>query len=140
MEEKLTKKRLRLSCTRQGKNGSHLESAAPNIYTKVRSVVRPAHTNGVYEALVDVGGIAKTGNAGRSTMFPASWTKQFTVDSVNLAFANKGASPIKSIPGSDTFRGIANGVEIEMYVSTKPGSTFGKITSAFPAKTPLNGW
>lgn len=74
---------------------------------------------------VEVNGVAKTSNGGRSTFFPESWTAQEVVDAINEAFNNK-----EFVPGtSNTYIGeISNGMQIEMYINNFTN----KIISAFP--------
>lgn len=81
--------------------------------------------DGVYTAKVEVDGIAKTSNGGKSSFFPESWSAQDVVDNINEAYDNK-----IFIEGTDnTYRGECDeGVEIEMYIDNNSG----KIISAFP--------
>lgn len=80
---------------------------------------------GVYTAKVEVDGVAKTSNGGKSSFFPESWSAQDVVDNINEAYSNK-----VFIKGTDnTYRGECDeGVEIEMYIDNNSG----KIISAFP--------
>lgn len=77
---------------------------------------------GVYEAKVEVKGIAKTSNGGYSTFFPDSLSPQQVVDAINEAYANKQLIRSNIFVGSSQ-----SGIDIEMYLTED-----GKIISAFP--------
>lgn len=80
---------------------------------------------GVYTGKVEVSGVPKTSNGGKSTFFPENWTPQDVVDAINEAFTNK-----EFVQGTrNTYIGeLKNGMQIEMYID----STTNKIISAFP--------
>ena len=82
---------------------------------------------GVYEAKVEVNGIPKVNNGGRSTFFPDTWSPQEVVDAINEAFKNK-----QFVEGTrNTYIGkLSNGMKIQMFID----STTNKIISAFPVK------
>ena len=82
---------------------------------------------GIYTGNVEVNGIVKTSNGGKSTFFPENWTAQEVVDAINEAFANK-----EFVQGTrNTFIGeLSNGMQIEMYID----NTTNKIISAFPVQ------
>lgn len=44
---------------------------------------------GVFEAKVEVNGVAKVSNGGISSFFPKNWSAQKAVDTINEAFVNK---------------------------------------------------
>ena len=80
---------------------------------------------GVYTGKVEVGGVPKISNGGKSTFFPEGWTAQEVIDAINQAFNNK-----EFVQGTrNTYRGkAANGLKIEMYIDNATN----KIISAFP--------
>lgn len=103
--------------------GYHTESI-PNEHGSVISGTESApDENGVYEAKVQVNGKKKSGNNGRSTLYPKAWDAQQVVDAINEAYDNR-----VFVKGSDNvYRGTANGITIEMYLTDNE-----KIISAFP--------
>ncbi|MGL5870187.1 EndoU domain-containing protein [Clostridium chrysemydis] len=80
---------------------------------------------GVYTAEVEVDGVKKTSNKGRSTLYPKDWTPQQVVDAINEAYNDR-----QYVKGSkDTYMGeTKEGMQISMYLDQKTG----KIISAFP--------
>jgi hypothetical protein len=82
---------------------------------------------GVYEAKVEVNGIPKISNGGKSTFFPKHWSPQQVVDAINEAFDNK-----QFVNGTkNTYVGkLSNGMKIQMYIDNATN----KIISAFPVK------
>lgn len=78
--------------------------------------------HGVYEAKVEVSGVAKTSNGGKSTFFPVEWHAQEVVDAINEAYE------AKSFKTGNTYEGLtAEGQIIQMYIDQNE-----KIISAFP--------
>ena len=80
---------------------------------------------GVYTGKVEINGIPKLSNGGKSTFFPDGWSAQDVVNSINEAFNNK-----KFVEGTrNTYRGkTMDGIKIEMYID----KISNKIISAFP--------
>lgn len=80
---------------------------------------------GVYTAKVEVNGVLKTANGGKSSFFPKTWNAQDIIDGINEAFNSK-----EFVYGTkNTFIGeTSSGIEVEMYIDR----TTGKIISAFP--------
>ena len=80
---------------------------------------------GIYTGNVEVNGIVKTSNGGKSTFFLENWTAQEVVDAINEAFANK-----EFVQGTrNTYRGkTISRLKIEMYIDEATN----KIISAFP--------
>lgn len=77
---------------------------------------------GVYEAQVEVEGVAKKSNRGFSTFFPDEWDSQDVVDAINEAYE---ASEWLS---GNTYQGLSkDGVTIQMYLDEQE-----RIISAFP--------
>lgn len=77
---------------------------------------------GVYEAKVEVSGVAKTSNGGKSTFFPLEWTSQDVIDAINEAYIER-----QFISGN-TYEGLTSeGQAIRMYLDDKD-----LIISAFP--------
>lgn len=81
----------------------------------------------MYEAKVEVNGIPKVSNGGKSTFFPQDWSPQQVVDAINEAFDNK-----QFVKGSkNTYVGkLNNGMQIQMFID----NITNKIISAFPVK------
>lgn len=81
----------------------------------------------VYTGKVEVSGVPKISNGGKSIFFPEGWTAQDVADAINEAFNNK-----KFVQGtSNTYVGeLSNGMQIEMYID----NVTGKIISAFPVQ------
>ena len=105
--------------------GFHYEGM-PSAKGKVISGTEiPPNQFGVYIAQVEVNGVPKVSNGGKSSFFPKDWDAQKIVNSINEAFENK-----KLVEGTrNTFRGLtSNELEIEMYID----NVSGKIISAFP--------
>ena len=80
---------------------------------------------GIYTGKVEISGIAKTTNGGKSTFFPESWTAQDIVDAINEAYSDK-----EFVKGTvNTYIGeTKSGIQIEMYID----KITNKIISAFP--------
>lgn len=77
---------------------------------------------GVYEAEIEVDGVRKTSNGGKSSFFPDKWTAQQVVDAINEAY------DVKQFLTGNTYEGITkDGVVIRMYLDQQD-----KIISAFP--------
>ncbi len=78
--------------------------------------------HGVYEAKVEVSGVAKTSNGGKSSFFPDEWNAQEVVDAINEAYEDRNF-----ITGN-TYEGFSTeGVLISMYLDQND-----QIISAFP--------
>ena len=78
---------------------------------------------GIYTGRVEISGIAKTANGGKSTFFPESWTAQDIVDGINEAYNNR---IFKS--GNEFYGYTSKGLKIRMYIDVNSD----KIISAFP--------
>lgn len=77
---------------------------------------------GIYEAEVQVKGIKKKSNRGRSTFFPKNWSAQHVVDKINEAYETK------DFIHGNTYEGMTSeGIIIRMYLNHDD-----KIISAFP--------
>lgn len=79
-------------------------------------------SNGVYNAEVEVDGVAKTSNRGRSSFYPEDMTPQEVVDAINEAYETRQEIDEDKYEG-ETSRGFL----IQMYVDDN-----GYITTAFP--------
>src|SRR5699024_4265068 len=94
--------------------------------TKKGNIVQGTETkpnaSGVYEAEIEVNGVSKTSNGGKSTFFPKEWNAQQVVDAINEAYE------AKTWINGNTYAGLTSeGMEISMYLDQKE-----KIISAFP--------
>src|SRR5690625_130137 len=77
---------------------------------------------GVYEAKIEINGVAKTSNGGKSSFFPDQWTAQEVIDAINEAYENR------SFITGNTYEGLTSeGVLISMYLDQNE-----QIISAFP--------
>ena len=79
---------------------------------------------GVYEAKVEVNGILKKANGGKSTFFPDHMSPQEVVDTINEAYSN-----MELIEGSRYSGTSRNGIDIEIILNSE-----GKIITAYPQK------
>ncbi|EGT8066147.1 EndoU domain-containing protein, partial [Listeria monocytogenes] len=108
---------------RKGKAVGYHSEAIPESPGKiiVGTKTKP-NREGAYEAEIEVAGVPKKTNGGKSTFFPEDWNAQKIVDEINFAFSNK------SHVESNIYVGVAsNGMKIQMYLDKE-----GKIISAFP--------
>ncbi|MDY0396148.1 EndoU domain-containing protein [Virgibacillus halophilus] len=77
---------------------------------------------GVYEAKVEVNGVKKKSNRGKSTLYPEDWDAQQVVDAINEAYE------AKTFVSGNTYEGLSReGMRIRMYLDNND-----KIISAFP--------
>ena len=79
---------------------------------------------GIYEAKVEVNGIPKKANGGKSTFFPDHMSPQEIVDAINEAYSN-----MELIEGSRYSGTSQNGIDIEIILNSE-----GKIITAYPQK------
>lgn len=78
--------------------------------------------HGVYEAKVEVSGVEKTSNYGKSSFFPLEWSAQEVVDAINEAYDDR------SFITGNTYEGFTSeGVLVSMYLDQND-----QIISAFP--------
>lgn len=78
--------------------------------------------HGVYEAKVEVSGVSKASNGGKSTFFPKEWNAQEVVDAINEAYEKR------SFKTGNTYEGLtAEGQIVQMYLDQNE-----QIISAFP--------
>lgn len=104
--------------------GYHYDGIEDTVGKIVKGTESKPNKFGVYEAKVEVNGIPKTANGGKSTFFPDDWDSQKVVDVINEAFSNKQF--VKNTV--NTYEGIAeNGMKISFFINKN-----GKIISAFP--------
>lgn len=98
--------------------GYHYEGIENTVGTLVPGTRTAPNPNGVYRGNVKVSGVSKIVF---STFFPREWSPQQVINSINQAYETK-----KHLSGN-RYYGYANGVKIEMFISSN-----GKIISAFP--------
>ena len=80
---------------------------------------------GVYEAKVEVNGILKKANGGKSTFFPDHMSPQEVVDTINEAYETR----VFDTNSRNKYEGISkNGMKITMYLDSEK-----KLISAFPS-------
>ena len=80
---------------------------------------------GVYEAKVEVNGILKKANGGKSTFFPDHMSPQEVVDTINETYETR----VFDTNSRNKYEGISkNGMKITMYLDSEK-----KIISAFPS-------
>lgn len=104
--------------------GFHYENLPTRKGEVIQGTRTDANEHGIYEAEIEVEGIKKRSNRGRSTFFPLYWSAQEVVDAINEAYANK-----VYISGN-TYEGLTEeGFVIRMYLDNQD-----KIISAFPIK------
>ena len=77
---------------------------------------------GIYTGKVEINGIAKTANGGKSTFFPENWTAQDVVDAINEAYKDKAF-----VRGNTYIGTISTGMKIEMFIDEAE-----HIISAYP--------
>ncbi|WP_227995044.1 EndoU domain-containing protein [Oceanobacillus sp. CFH 90083] len=102
--------------------GFHSESTPNSSGRVVSGTESEINKYGVYEANVEINGIPKVGNSGKSSFFPKEWDAQIIVDEINHAFSNKIL-----IRGNTYVGRASNGMEITMYIDKN-----NQIISAFP--------
>ncbi|SDX29374.1 Bacillus transposase protein [Listeria ivanovii subsp. londoniensis] len=108
---------------RKGKAvGFHSETIPDSPGKVIQETKSKPNKNGVYEAKIEVNGIPKKSNKGKSSFFPENWTAQKIVDEINHAFSNKS-----HIDGNIYLGEASNGIKIQMYLDKQD-----KIISAFP--------
>ena len=77
---------------------------------------------GIYEAKVEVSGVEKASNSGKSSFFPDEWNAQQVVDAINEAYDDRNF-----MTGNTYEAFTSEGVLISMYLDQND-----KIISAFP--------
>ncbi|MFW2900160.1 T7SS effector LXG polymorphic toxin [Carnobacterium maltaromaticum] len=104
--------------------GFHSEALPDPIGKVVSGTSSNPNKQGVYTGVVEVNGVLKTSNDGRSSFFPKSWSAQQVIDEINFAYSNK----VFDEGSRNTYIGVArDGTVIKMFIDP-----FGKIISAFP--------
>lgn len=99
--------------------GFHYEGIPSQKGSIITGTVTTPNSHGVYEAMIEVNGIIKSG---KSSFFPKDYSPQEIINAINEAYGNK------QLISGNKFSGIsAEGIEIQMYIDS-----FGNIISAFP--------
>jgi hypothetical protein len=102
--------------------GYHYEGIPGAPGKTIPGTSKKENSYGIYEAKVQVNGVAKTSNNGYSTFYPKIMTPQQVIDSINEAYTSKNKI------SENTYIGKAQkGFQIEMYLDNSK-----KIISAFP--------
>ena len=99
--------------------GFHYEGLS-DATSKVVQITKAPNANGVYQAMVEIGGkVKKT----PSTFFPKSWSPEKIVESIEDVYFNpKSVDTMKN-----AYEGVVDGVKIQIFLDNN-----GKIVSAFP--------
>ena len=99
--------------------GFHYEGLS-DATSKVVQITKAPDANGVYQAMVEIGGKAKKTP---STFFPKSWSPEKIVESIEDVYFNpKSVDTMKN-----AYEGVVDGVKIQIFLDNN-----GKIVSAFP--------
>ena len=111
---------------RRGRAGGyHYDMVEGSSGSIIEGTKSPAFNDtGVYEAKVEVNGILKKANGGKSTFFPDSMSPQEVVDTINEAYSN-----MELIEGSRYSGTSRNGIDIEIILNSE-----GQIITAYPQK------
>ncbi len=105
--------------------GFHYEGMPGSKGKIIPGTKTPPNQYGVYMAEVEINGILKMSNGGKSSFFPQHWNAQQIVDAINEAFNNK----VFLQNTRNTFKGkTSGGMLIEMFID----NTTNKIISAYP--------
>ena len=99
--------------------GFHYEGLS-DATSKVVQITKAPNANGVYQAMVEIGGkVKKT----PSTFFPKSWSPEKIVESIEDVYFN----PTRVDNIKKMYDGVVDGVNIRLFLDE-----YGKIVSAFP--------
>lgn len=109
--------------------GYHYEGIADSPGSIVEGTKSEPDENGVYTGVVEVNGVQKQTNDGKSTFFPEQMSPQEVVDSINEAYDNR-----ESMNGNTYVGSSNNGLTVVMYLDRDD-----KIISAFPGVLPEKG-
>lgn len=104
-------------------SGYHYEGFPGSLGEVVPGTRTEPDANGIYEARVEVDGIAKSGNRGRSTFFPRDWSPQEVVDAIEAAYDSR-----MHVNGN-IWAGAGGGIGIQLYLDDGE-----RIISAFPER------
>ena len=112
---------------RKGRAGGYhydmVEGTAGNVIEGTKEPV--LNKSGVYEAKVEVNGILKKANGGKSTFFPDHMSPQEVLYAINEAYEAR----VFDTNSRNIYEGISkNGMKITMYLDSNE-----KIISAFPS-------
>ena len=102
-------------------SGYHYEGFPDSLGRVVPGTRTEPDEDGIYEARVEVNGVAKSGNRGRSTFFPRDWPPQEVVDAIEAAYDSR-----VHVDGN-IWAGAGGGIGILMYLDEEE-----RIISAFP--------
>ncbi len=104
--------------------GYHYDGITDSPGYIVEGTKTPADENGVYTGKVEVNGAKKTGNKGYSSFYPAEWSPQEVIDSINEAYENR------ELLRGNLYAGLTeDGIEIDMALDNKE-----RIITAYPIK------
>ena len=99
--------------------GFHYEGLS-DATSKAVQITKAPDANGVYEAIVEIGGKTKKSP---STFFPKSWSPEKFIDTIEEAYEKR------VLKNGNTYRAItSSGIIVEMYIDP----TTSKIISALP--------
>ena len=98
--------------------GFHYEGLS-DATSKVVQITKAPDANGVYEAIVEIGGKKSK----PSTFFPKTWSPEKVVEAIEDVYFNPvGVDVIRN-----AYDGIVDGVKIQVFLNQ-----YGKVVSAFP--------
>ena len=102
------------------KTGGFLYEGLSDATSKVVHIMKAPDANGVYQAMVEIGGkVKKT----PSTFFPKTWSPEKVVEAIEDVYFNPvGVDVIRN-----AYDGIVDGVKIQVFLNQ-----YGKVVSAFP--------
>ena len=99
--------------------GFHYEGLS-DATSKAVQIAKAPDANGVYEAIVEIGGKTKKSP---STFFPKSWSPEKIIDAIQDLYFN----PTEVDTIRKMYDGVVDGVNIRLFLNE-----YGKIISAFP--------
>ena len=99
--------------------GFHYEGLS-DATSKVVQIMKAPDANGVYEAIVEIGGKTKKSP---STFFPKSWSPEKIVEAIEEVYFN----PTRIDKIKNAYDGVVDGVNIRVFLDNA-----GEIVSAFP--------
>lgn len=120
-----------VKCTSAGKGKKRLEATGyhTEVVKNAEGKIIPGtksspDKNGIYRGRVTVNGVRKRTNGGLSTFFPANWSPQHIVNSINQAYTTR---MVVNASGSICIGTSKEGIKMRMRINPN-----GKIASVYP--------